>query len=523
MEEELRSAMDLQEAGRPDEALAICETVLSLDPNSARALFIRGLSRADMRNFEAALADLETAIALDPRLEYAQGAALYLSMWMCHWGGFAQKVEKLLSALEAGYPVIKPYPLLSLPSSARQQMTAASYASADKSIASHESIPQSIGGDGKIRLGYFSGDFYDHAVSHLVHGLFKNHDRSKFETLGFAFGGNASDPVRGLIKSNVDQFFDITNMSARDITALAHKLGIHIAIDLSLYTSPLPAIFAHGIAPIQVNFLGCPGTSGSPDYDYIIGDRFVTPPEECDAFSERIVTMPHSYQVNTFRDFSKLRDFSRQELNLPDKGFVFCCFNQHFKITPDAFEVWMRLLSKVEGSVLWLLDCNDIAKRNLQSEAKKQGVRPDRLIFAPRMPLADHLSRHKQADLFLDTFHYNAHTTASDALWTGLPIVTRLGQAFASRVAASLLTSAGVPDMITENSAAYEALALELASQPEKLAEIRTRVEDGKLNCPLFDTKRYARNIESAFAQMWDRHSSGQKPASFSVHDVKAV
>lgn len=334
--------------------------------------------------------------------------------------------------------------------------------------------------------------------------------------------GGRNDPVRNLMIEVSDQLIDVSGMSDEQVVFLARQLGIHIGIDMNIYLDRQPNIFARRVAPIQVNYLGYPGTAGTNCYDYIIGDRMVTPPEHNAYFAERVVMMPHSYQATSLRRYTEFRPFTKHELGLPETGFVFCSFNLSFKITPDVFDIWMRLLTKVEGSVLWLLSSNPAAEQNLKQEAEKRNVSRDRLIFAPRMPLADHLARHRAADLFLDTFHYGGHTTTSDSLWAGLPVITRLGVAFAGRVAASLLSAAGLPDLIAQNSGDYEKLALDLALRPEALARIKSRLESNKRSCPLFDTERYTRNIESAYTEMWNKHELGLGPENITVTEEEA-
>jgi len=270
-------------------------------------------------------------------------------------------------------------------------------------------------------------------------------------------------------------------------------------------------------APIQVNHLGYPGTLGADFIDYIIADQTVIPKERMSDFSEQIVYLPNTYWFNDSTKEISDRRFSRAELGLPDDGFVFCCFNNSYKITTDVFDIWMRLLSSVEGSVLWLLEGSLIAADNLRREAGKRGVSPERLVFAPRMTLPDHLARHRQADLFLDTFYYNAHTTASDALWAGLPVLTCPGETFASRVAASMLNAIGLPDLITQSPAGYEVLAMELANNPPKLAEIKVRLEKNKRTRPLFDTALFTRHIEAAYFSMWERYQLGLPPVHVHV------
>ncbi len=318
-----------------------------------------------------------------------------------------------------------------------------------------------------------------------------------------------------------DQFHDVRNKSDREVAQLLHELQVDIAIDLKGYTQEgRPEIFAYRPAPIQVSYLGYPGTMGTPLIDYIIADKIVAPFEHQPFYSEKIVQLPDSYQVNDSKRKIAERAPTRQQAGLPEQAFVFCSFNNNWKITPDVFDVWMRLLQQVAGSVLWLLRDNDGAERNLRKEAQRRGIDPSRLVFAGRLSPDEHLARHNLADLFLDTLPCNAHTTASDALWAGLPVLTCLGEAFAGRVAASLLNAAGLPELIAHNRADYEALALKLARDPAQLAELRDRLARNRATCALFNTDRFARHIEAAYTTMWETWQRGELPKSISVEPI---
>ncbi len=296
-------------------------------------------------------------------------------------------------------------------------------------------------------------------------------------------------------------------------------MEIDIAVDLNVYFDRQPQVFAGRPAPIQVNYLGYAGTSGAPCYDYIIGDPIITPPEHRAHFSERVAMLPHAYQPTALRGFTELHVPTRESLGLPAQGFVFCCLNDVLKITPDVFDVWMRILRAVDGSVLWLLGKSDAAISNLRQEAVRRGVARERLIFAPHISTRAHIARYGAADLFLDTFHYNAHTTASDVLWSGLPLLTRLGETFPARVAASLVTAAGLPELVMPTAEAYEQKAIELARNPALLLSIRTKLRQNKLSCPLFDTARYTRNIETLYTDMWERYRNGLPTADITVRE----
>ena len=304
----------------------------------------------------------------------------------------------------------------------------------------------------------------------------------------------------------------------RQVAQLLSELQVDIAVDRGGFTTNCrPRIFAARPAPIQVNYLGFPGTLGASFNDYVLADAIVLPLDQQPGYSERIVHLPNCYQVNDSKKPVPAETPARSEAGLPDQGLVFCCFNNNYKITPPVFDVWMRLLRQIEGSVLWLLSDSEIAESNLRREARARGVDPGRVIFARRVSLEAHLARHRLADLFLDTLPYNAHSTATDALWMGVPIVTCLGRSFAGRAAASQLRAIGTPELVTNSLEAYEELALHLATDPQARAELRAKIERNRLQYPLFDTDGYRRNLEAAYISMWDRWQRGEKPASFAV------
>jgi predicted O-linked N-acetylglucosamine transferase (SPINDLY family) len=365
----------------------------------------------------------------------------------------------------------------------------------------------------KIRLGYFSADFHNHATSYLMAELFEYHDKDRFELVALSFGPDLQDQMQQRISAAFDKFIDVRKQSDKDVALLSRNLGIDIAIDLKGFTQDSRVgIFAFEAAPIQVNYLGYPGTMGASYFDYLVADKTLIPEGSQIHYSEKIVYLPNSYQVNDTQRRIADKVFAREELDLPDSGFVFCCFNNNYKITPHTFESWMRILRRVDGSVLWLLEDNPTASTNLRKEAQRRDVNPNRLVFAKRIPLPEHLARHCAADLFVDTLPCNAHTTASDALWAGLPVLTCMGEAFASRVAASLLNAIGLPELITSRQEDYEALAVELATNPERLKSVKAKLEQNRLTTPLFDTKLFTRHIEDAYTQMIERYRADLAP-----------
>ena len=324
--------------------------------------------------------------------------------------------------------------------------------------------------------------------------------------------------MRARLIAAFDRLADVREKSDGEIARLLREMEIDIAVDLKGYTQDSrPGILAHRPAPVQVHYLGFPGTMGADYIDYIISDPTIVPPEHESFYTEKIALLPDTYQGNDAKRAIAEATPTRAEAGLPEHGFVFCCFNNNFKILPEMFAIWMRLLGAVEGSVLWLLEDNPAAARNLKHEAASRGIAPARLIFAPRASYEAHLARQPLADLFLDTLPYNAHTSASDALWVGLPIVTCLGTTFAGRVAASLLEAAGLPELVTDSLSAYEVVTLKLAREPSALSALKTRLGQNRSTHPLFDTARFTRNLEAAYATMWQRHTQGLPPAGFAV------
>jgi len=371
---------------------------------------------------------------------------------------------------------------------------------------------------GRLRIGYMSFDFRNHATSHLIRSLFNLHDREKFEIFAYSIGVDDNSEYRDYIANNCEHFQDIHSFTIEESARQIYQDGIHILVDLNGYTAgSRDPILALRPAPIIVNYLGYPCTMGAEFVDYIISDGIVTPIEFADGFSEKLVILPHCYQVNDREQAIAPTPVTRSQYGLPESSFVFCCFNNSYKIEPDIFQVWMNILSAVPDSVLWLFPRFPITENNLRREAQTRGISGERLIFTTYEPKAQHLARHKLADLFLDTFYCNAHTTASDALWTGLPIVTCLGKTFASRVAASLLTAIGLPELITTKFTDYEKLAIDLAKSPKKLQQVKKKLAENRLKEPLFDTPRFARDLEKAYRAMWDIYAAGQPPRVIKV------
>ena len=515
-------AKALRELGRPQEALASYERALGVRPGFSDALNGKGNALLDLGRYQEAAEAYDKALAGNRHLEYVSGNFAMARMYCCDWGEREEEVGRLVSAIRAGKRDIVPFAAMGLVESPQDPLTCARIWVRDKHPASASPVwkDERYRHD-RIRLAYLSADFRVHPSSFLLAGLFEQHDRSRFETTALSFGPDDRSEIRGRLKGAFERFIDVRDRGDPDVARLMRELEVDIAVDLMGHTQfGRMGIFALRPAPVQVNFF-CPGTSGAEYIDYIICDRVVIPEEHQAHYSEKVVTLPDTFQANDSKRRIAERTPSRAEAGLPERGFVFCSFNNSYKLTPVMFEIWMRLLGRMDGSVLWLQQVNATATRNLRREASERGIDAERLIFAPRVPrLEDHLARYRLAGLFLDTLPYNAQTTASDALWAGLPVLTCLGTTFVGRVGASLLNAVGLPELITHSLDEYESLALELARNPERLAGIKSKLARNRDTYPLFDTDRFRRHIESAYTTMWERYQRGEPPRSFAVEAI---
>ena len=504
----------LQSLQHFEAALASYELAIQLKPDYAEAYNNRGLALRGLRRLDAALASFEHAIKLNSGQDFLVGRWLHTKMGLCDWPEVADQVGKLMTAIAGNEKVATPWPVLALSDSLEMQRKTAEIWTTDQYPTSTE-LPAIVkwARHEKIRVGYYSADYHNHATAYLMAELFERHDRKKFELIAFSFGGAQRDALRERLFTAFDQFIEVDNQSEKDIAMLSRSMEIDLAIDLKGFTENNRAkIFSYRAAPIQVSYLGYPGTLGAEYIDYLIADHTLIPQASQQHYAEKIAYLPNSYQVNDRKRAIAATQFSRAALGLPQTGFVFCCFNNNHKITPSTFAGWMRILKQVAGSVLWLLEDNETAGQNLRREASAHGVSAARLIFAKRMSPPDHLARHQLADLFLDTLPYNAHTTASDALWAGLPVLTCVGEAFASRVAASLLNAINLAELITTTQAQYELLAVELATNPERLSQIKQKLASNRLTAPLFDTALFTQHIEETYTQMVARYHAGLPP-----------
>jgi protein O-GlcNAc transferase len=499
---------------RYDDAFAAYDKALALKPDLETAWFGRGTLFSELERYDDAFAAYDQALALKPDLISAEGARLRAKMHLCDWSNFKTECEHLISSVSAKKTNTDPFTFLAISSSPEDQLQCANLWIAERFAPSQN--PVWLGErytHERIRVAYMSADFHQHATSSLMAGMFESHDKSRFDITAISIGPDDNSEMRGRLTRSFERFVDARTLSDEEIVSRIRGLEIDILIDLKGFTQDARTnVFACRPAPIQVNYIGYPGTMGASYIDYIIADRTVIPAECRKFYLEKVVVLPDTYQVNDSRRIISDKEVSRASLGLPSRGFVFCCFNNNYKITPDLFGCWMRILTRVEGSVLWLLRDNVFAAGNLKKEALRRGVDGERLVFAGRIPLPEHLARHKLADLCLDTVPCNAHTTASDALWAGVPVLTYAGETFAGRVAASLLRAVGLPELVTTTLDAYQQMAVELGTSYEMLQIIKTELAENRLRAPLFDTALYTKHIETAYRAMYERYQAGLPP-----------
>jgi predicted O-linked N-acetylglucosamine transferase (SPINDLY family) len=507
----------LLDLGRPKEALECFDAILGRKPGFTVALDNRASALRMQDRHEETLQAYAELARLAPDFK---GVALNLHFARaacCDWSHFAQDVAAVIDSVGKDRPA-NPFPLLAVSADAAlQRRCARAFASAEGwreggvSSDTHATDTQANGANERIKVAYVSADFRQHAVSVLLAGVLEQHDRGRFEIIGIALQPEDHSAFGQRVRHAFDQYVDVTHVSDREVAALMRERQIDIAVDLMGYTRWCrPGIFASRPARAQVNYLGYPGGMGVPFMDYVIADEFLIPPRTAHLYDEQIVYLPDCFQPN---DDQRVRAPAplRSEAGLPKEGLVFCCFNNSYKITPPLFDIWMRLLDRTPGSVLWMAVGNPAARENLRREAAGRGVDPERLVLTEWRPYAEHLGRLQLADLFLDTLPFNGGTTASDALWAGVPVVTCAGEAFASRMAGSLLRAAGIPELVTDTLQNYEQLALDLSRDPDRLRGLRERLQSGRETAPLFDTARYCRNLESAYVAMHTRAGRGER------------
>ena len=508
----------LNDKAESDAAIDSYKQALKIKPDYAEAYYNMGIALINKGEMDAAVDSYEKAIKIKPDYELAHSGKLYRQAHVGDWSGI-ERGREVIPKLGISAQYINPFEILPLEDAPeRHRLRSEVFA---KNEFKQKPLPlasRSTQKPKRLRIGYFSSDFKEHPVAYLMAKVIETHDRNFFEVYGYSIGPAKDDKMRHRLIKGFDVFDDVQDMSDQDVALLARQDQIDIAIDLTGYTqNSRSGVFAYRAAPVQINYLGYPGTMGANFIDYIIADPILIPSDSQKHYNEKIIQLPNSYMpTDNTRIFSE-RELTRLEMGLPEQGFVFCCFNNNYKISPTEFDVWMRLLLKVEGSVLWLRKSNKWSEGNFCKEAKSRGIDPSRLIFADRVPMDEHLARHRLADLFLDTFAFNAHTTATEALWAGLPVVTKLGQGFAARVAGSLLTAIELPELITETEMEYEALILDLATNPQRLAAIKQKLAANRLSKPLFNTELFTKHLEDGYQRAYGQYFDGKEPEAIYV------
>jgi predicted O-linked N-acetylglucosamine transferase (SPINDLY family) len=504
----------LLDQGRPQEALDALRAAVKLKPDYPEAYLNLGNALRELGSLAEAIEAYRRAMELRPTYAEALAQLVYHRARACDWTDAGAAEPTLLSAVRQNAARIPPFMLIPTAASGADQLLCARkwvehFAVPEQQVFQHHAAPQA----GRLRIGYLSSDFYNHATAYLIAELIERHDRDRFDIHGYSYGPDSGGSMRARLISAFDRFTDIDALSHRTAAARIRADDIDILVDLKGHTHRArPKILAFRPAPVQVNYLGFPGTMGAPFIDYIVADDFIVPRDRQTIYAEKLAYLPDCYQPNdTRREIAAAP--GRTACGLPAQGFVFCAFNNSFKITPAFFAIWMRLLQQVPGSVLWLLESNALVRRNLSAAAAAVGVDPDRLVFAPILPHGQHLARHRHADLFLDTLPCNAHTTASDALWASLPVLTCAGETFAGRVAGSVVRAAGLSELVASSPRDYEALALALARGPARLADVRSRLGAGRSNLRLFDMAKRTRDLEALYARMAEIWRSG-RPAT---------
>jgi protein O-GlcNAc transferase len=501
----LNSGALLRAMFRHKEALERFNRILAINPNHVGALGNCGIMLTEFKQSEPAIAMFEKLITIKPDFDYGLGLLFYERMHICDWGGLDTLGQQIVQGVREGKKVCKSLAFMCLSDEARDHQKAAQTFAAQQNPQQADVLWRGERYQHeKIRIAYVSPDLREHPVGHLMAGVFERHDKTRFETIAISIGIDDQSRLRARMIKAFDHFIDARAMSAQQIARQMREMEVDIAIDLGGYTSDTrTAIFAYRPAPVQVNYLGYPGTMGTSYFDYILADRHIIPLQQRQFYNEKVAYLPDTYLPTDNSVQISERTPTRAECGLPDTGVVFCSFSHDYKISPPVFDVWMRLLLQVPGSVLWLMSRGELAQGNLRKEAQARGVEPSRLIFAGRVPLVeDHLARYRQADVFLDTHPYNAHTTAADALMAGLPVVTYMGNSFPSRVAGSLLHAIGLPELIAHTMLDYENIALQLATDPSALLDTKTRLLANQKTHALFQTDRFCRNLEDALVRM---------------------
>jgi len=500
----------LKEMKRYEEALTSFNQAIALNPQFAEAWSNRGTALSELKRYEEALTSFNQAFSIKPSTPYILGDLLQLKLQTCNWDQLSILIDILREQISIDSNVCRPFTSLVIFDDPIVQLLVAKAWSSRyyENIQKNSNKPNRFKNH-SIKIGYFSADFYNHAVSTLIAGIFENHNKTLFEIYGFSYGFSKEDSMQKRIKESLDHFIDVSTLSDYEIAQLARKHKIDIAIDLTGYTgSGRVGIFAHRAAPIQINFLGYPGSLGTSFVDYLLADRNLITDKDGGFYSEKILHLPHCYQPNDSRRQISDLNYSKIDHSLPEDTFIYCCFNGSYKITPIIFECWMDILKDNPHSILWLLDDNDLATANLRNEAMKRNIDPKRLIFAKKTSPEDHRARYKFVDIFLDTFPYGAHTTASDALWSGAPIISLKGKTFASRVCSSLLQTMNTPELIATTLEEYKGLAIKLAKNKNLLDAIREKIKTNKHVSKLFNTQLFTEELEKTFQNLIETNTN---------------
>lgn len=502
---------------RIEDALAAYEQAIALAPGYAEAWHGKATQLVALKRSEEAIACLQEALRLAPDAPSLPGELLHARMYLCDWTDFEPLRDLVVARVDAGQMALQPFALQTLVDDPALHLRAATLCRTLMQWPEAPAVAPPPATSGKIRVGFFSADFREHPVAHLTAELFENLDRSAFEVMGFGFGKPAAGGMRERLQNTFDRFFDISALSDREAVQLARAQGLDIAIDLGGYTQDSRSgLFALRAAPVQASYIGFLGTMGAPWMDYLVADPVLVPPELRRHYAEKIACLPW-YQANDSQRPVAARRFTRAELGLPAQGVVFASFNHQYKITPDVYDCWMRILAGVPHSVLFLLVDQPVAQRHLRESAEARGISGDRIVFGGRLPRAEYLERYRVADLFLDSWPCNAGTTASDSLWMGLPLLTCMGRSFGSRMAASVLQAMSLRELITDSPDAYVRRAIELGTQPGELPNLRRRIEAQRGSAGLFDSARFARNMEAALRTMHERRMAGLPPEHFGI------
>lgn len=510
----------LRDLKRYDEAVEDYSRALAIRPDYAEAVINRGYTKWTLQRYAEGAADVERALMLDPDYRYAKGELLHARMYAADWRDFSALRAEVQEGVRRGARIVQPFIFQAVAENPADSQTCSRIWAGDKypAIGGAPEDRAARKANAKIRIGYVSGEFRQQATAVLMAGVYEHHDREKFELIALDAGVDDQSPMRARLEKSFDTWISIRGMSDQEAAVTISAAGIDILVNLNgFFGDARMGVFAQRPAPIQVNYLGFPTTLGAPYIDYIIADNIVIPEADEAFYDEKIVRLPGCYQANDDKGREMARTPSRAEAGLPEDGFVFCNFNTAYKLTPETFDSWMRILNRVEGSVLWLLESPAPFSENLRKEAEARGVAASRLVFAPELPIDLHLARLPLGDLFLDGLPYNAHTTGSDALWAGVPLITRVGRTFPGRVGASLLKAAGLPELVTESAADFEVLAVTLAKDPAALQNLRDKLANKSTAGTLFDTAGFTRNLETVYQTMWQGWLAGDGPRSFAV------